>query len=87
MVVNNLKPHTIGRTKPMLKTFRSAHYPYKIYLEEKKKKTYLKDHKKQTLHISDDIDKLKLQVKQKVKAVKMIRDEFVECVRLLKEKN
>ena len=41
----------------------------------------------QTLHISDDIRKLKLQVKRKEKAVKMMGEEFVECFRLAEKMN
>ena len=38
-----------------------------------------------SLHISDGIEKL--QVMQKEKIAKMMGDEFVECIRLAKEKN
>ena len=41
----------------------------------------LGEQEKQTLHISDDIEKSKLQVKPKKKAVKMMVDKFVECVK------
>ena len=58
----------------MLKEFRSAHSSYKILLEEEKKKISLNDREKQALHISDDIEKLKLQVKQKKRAVKVMDD-------------
>ena len=33
------------------------------------------------------MEKLKLKIKQKEKAVKMMSDEFAECVRLAEEKN
>ena len=52
-----------------------------------KKKTYLSELKKQALHISDEIEKLKLQLKQKEKAVKMMGDEFDKCFILIQEKN
>ena len=71
----------------MHKVFRSDHSSCKIHLEEKKKKTFLSEGKKQALHFSDDIAKLKFQVKQKEKTVKMKGDEFVECVRMVEEKN
>ena len=52
-----------------------------------KKKTYLSEPKKQALHISDEIEKLKLQLKQKEKAVKMMGDEFDKCFILMQENN
>lgn len=58
----------------MLKAFRSTHSSYKILLEEEKNKISLNDREKQALHISDDIEKLKLQVKQKKRAVKVMDD-------------
>ena len=48
---------------------------------------FLGEQEKQTLHISDDIEKSKLQVKPKKKAVKVMVDKFVECVKLMEEKN
>ena len=86
-LANNLKPHTIEITKPMLKASRSAHSSYKIHLEEEKKKIYLSERENQALHIPNDIEKLKLLIKQREKAVKMMDDEFVECARLAEEKN
>ena len=43
IVTNNLTPHTIKITKPMLKAFRSAHSSYKINLEMEKKKISLSE--------------------------------------------
>lgn len=51
MVMNNFKPYTIKITKPMLKTFRNPHCPYKIYLEEEKKKTLKRMQGTRTSHL------------------------------------
>ena len=58
----------------MLRVFRNAYYSYKIHLEEEKRNVFLSEREKQALHISDDIKKLKLQVNQKEKAIKMMSD-------------
>ena len=58
MVANNLKQHKIEITKPMLKDLGS------LVLHKRFTET-LTEREKQALHISDDIKKLKLQVKQK----------------------
>ena len=47
----------------------------------------MNEREKQALHICDDIEKLKLQLKQKEKTVKMMGDEFVVCVRLVEKNN
>ena len=70
----------------MLKAFKSAHSSHKIHLEEEKKEISLSEREKLALQIPNDIEKLKLQVKQREKTVKMMDTEFVECVRLAEEK-
>ena len=61
----------------MLKPFNSAHSSSKIHLEEEKKKHFLSEQENQEIHISDDINKLRLQVNQKEKVVKMMDDKFL----------
>ena len=86
MLANGLQPHTIEITKPLVKPYKSAYAAYKAHLEEEKKKVVLTERDKQAEHINSDIDKIKTQINQMMKAVEMMKREFVDFVKMAEEK-
>ena len=55
-------------------------------MAEEKKKVVLIERDKQVEHINSDIDKMKTQINQMTKAVEMMEQEFVDCVKMAEEK-
>ena len=54
LLANNLKPHTIQITNPMVRAFAGARQSYATYLDENKKKIQIKDEEK-AKHITSEI--------------------------------
>ena len=86
MLLNQLKPHAIEISKPMIKAFWNAHAVYKAKLEEERKNAVLSEHEKQAAHISNDIKKMKQQVNLMNKLIEMMDHNFVDYM-ILAERN
>ena len=78
LIANNLKPHSIQITNPMIRAFKGARQSYVIYLDdENKKKIQTKDEEK-AKHITSDIENLKQKLKTNQKAVSMMENEYTQ---------
>ena len=86
MLANGLKPHTIEISKPMIKVCRNAHAVYEAKLEEERKNAVLIEREKHAALISNDIEKMKQQVKQMNKSIETMDRDFVDYM-ILAERN
>ena len=69
LLANNLKPHTIQITNPIVRALKLARQNYATYLnDEMKKKIQAKDEEK-AKHITSDIENLKQKLKANQKNV------------------
>lgn len=68
-----------------MKGFRSDYTSYKTHLDENKK-VVLTERQKQAEHISNDIDRRKIQINQMEKGVEKMEKESIDCVKLAEEK-
>ena len=87
MLSNHLKTHPIDIGKAMIKAFKGAHSKYQNHLEEKRKKRVLSELEKKAIHISSDIESLKVKVRQMEKAVSMMEEELLDCMKLAEKKS
>ena len=81
LLANNLKPHTIQTTNPMVWAFKAPRQSYATYLDHEEKKTRTKEEEK-AKYISLGIENLKQKLKSNQKAVSMMENEYTQCVEL-----
>jgi len=86
MLFHKLKPHTVEVSDALVKSFKGAHMKYKLHLAEKKEKQVLSGAENKALHISNDIEKLRSNVRVMEKAVSMMNAEIFECMELTEKK-
>ena len=87
MLSHDLKPYTIKISKPLVLAFKSARQKYEVHLEEERKSKQRSKAEQTAMHMEADIDNLRVQRWQLERAVDMMEEEFVECIRLAEEKN
>ena len=75
MLSNDLAPDTIIISPAMMKSFRLARQKYYIHLEEGKKNKGGSEMEMGARLITDDIDRIKLQQKDLIKAITMMETE------------
>lgn len=86
MLFHKLKPHTVEISDALVKSFKGAHMKYKLHLAEKKEKQVLSEAENKALHISNDIENIRSDVRVMEKAVAMMNIEISECMKLAEEK-
>ena len=85
MQAHNLKPYSIDISPAMVKSFKSAHSKYRLYLEEEKKENSNESENK-ALYLSNDIHKLKVQVENVKKAISRMNHEAFDCMEKAEKK-
>ena len=82
MLSNDLAPDTIIISPAMMKSFRLARQKYYIHLEEGKKNKGGSEMEMGARLITDDIDRIKLQQKDLIKAITMMETEQNDGIQL-----
>ena len=77
---NNLKPLKISILKSMVKVFKNAHSKYQIHLKDQQQKRISTEVEMNSMHLSNEIEILKVKVEEMSKGVAMMDAEFFECV-------
>ena len=86
MLAHNLKPYSIDISPAMVKSFKAAHSKYQLYLEEEKKKKISNELENKAMYLSNDIQKLKVQVENMKKAISRMNDEAFDCMEKAEKK-
>jgi len=80
MLSNNVLPHTIEITQPMIKEFRSARQRYATHLEDENEKREKSDNERKSRLILDDIEKLKSRQVSLNKSIALLESESTDCM-------
>ena len=87
MIAKGLQPHTIKNDKPIRLTAKGAQQKYTLYLEEQTKITASNEEARRAVHLSTDINKIKVKYDQFKKEIIMMECEFVDCKTMAENKN
>ena len=80
MIANEISPHSIDVSGPLIKEFRSAHQKYVIHLKDAKEKAEKSDNERKSRLIADDIEKLKSKQISLTKSINLMETEVNECM-------
>ena len=87
MITKGLQPHTIKIDKPVMLAAKGARQKYTLYLEEQTKIKASNKEARRAVHLSTDINKIKVKCDQFKKAISMMECEFVDCITMAGKKN
>ena len=87
MIAKGLQPHTIKIDKPIMLAAKGARQKYTLYLEEQTKIKASDEEARRAVHLSTDINKIKVKCDQFKKAISMMESEFVDCITMAEKKN
>ena len=87
MIAKGLQPHTVKIDRPIMLAAKGARQKYTLYLEEQTKIKASNEETRRAVHLSADINKIKVKCDQFKKAISMMESEFVDCITMAEEKN
>ena len=87
MIAKGLQSHTIKIDKPIILAAKGAQQKYTLYLEEQTKNKATNEEARRVVHLSIDINKIKVKCDQFKKTISMMENEFVDCITMAEKKN
>ena len=87
VIDDTLQPHTIKIDKPIILAAKGAQQKYTLCLEEQTKNKTTNEEARRVVHLSIDINKIKVKCDQFKKALSMMENEFVDCVTMAEKTN
>ena len=82
-----MQPHTKKIGKPIMLVAKGGWQKYSLYLEERTKIKASNEEAWRAVHLSTDINKIKVKCGQFKKAISMMESEFVDCITITEKKN
>ena len=87
VIAKGLQPHSIKIDKPIMLAAKRVRQKYILYLEEQTKIKASNEEARRAVHLSTDINKIKVKCDQFKKAISMMESEFVDCITMAEKKN
>ena len=87
MIAKGLQPHSIKIDKPIMLAAKGARQKYILYLEEQTKIKASNEEARRAVHLSTDINKIKVKCDQFKKAMSVMESEYVDCITMTEKKN